>query len=134
MAEEQILDEQTTVNPRGKFIGFWANAELYERAKTDADQSGLTISDYLRELILGAPVPRKYRAPQASKIQVGKFLGHLGKIGSNINQLAHVANRAALVGNLNMMPHADEILSQCDRIEKLLLEIRSDVKAQIDKG
>lgn len=133
MPMQHPKQESTAKRQRGKFIGFWADTSLYEQVKNDADSSGLTVSDYLRELVTDAPVPRKQRAPQAARVEVGKFIGHLGKLSSNCNQLARQANRAALVGHWESMPRAQQVMDHYLKIEALLQEVRANLRATMGK-
>ncbi|MEO5347651.1 MAG: plasmid mobilization relaxosome protein MobC [Magnetococcus sp. YQC-9] len=68
-----------------------------EKAEIEAKaaRAGLSVSGYLRTLIFGkgAPQLRGARRPVVEKELLVKLLGELGKIGSNINQIAHVANQ-----------------------------------------
>lgn len=57
-----------------------------------ADRSGLSIASLMRRALLDAPPPRATRRPPADVQAVARLLGQLGKIGSNINQLAKHAN------------------------------------------
>ena len=65
-----------------------------ERAKIDenAAQAGLSVGAYVRSLALGSPGPRARRRPPIERKELARFLGELGKIGSNVNQLAHAYN------------------------------------------
>ncbi len=65
-----------------------------ERTTIDetAAQAGLSVGAYLRALALGKPGPRARRRPPIEREKLAQLLGHLGKIGSNINQLAHAYN------------------------------------------
>lgn len=65
-----------------------------ERAAIDlvADRSGLTPGSYLRQLALSAPAPRQVRRPPVERRELARLLGQIGHIGSNINQIARLAN------------------------------------------
>jgi hypothetical protein len=65
-----------------------------ERAKieTAAERAGLTAASYVRRTLLGAATPRQVRRPPIERRELGRLLGELGKVGSNLNQLAHHAN------------------------------------------
>jgi hypothetical protein len=59
-----------------------------------ATQSGLSVGAYLRSLALGSPGPRAVRKPPVERKELARLLGWLGKLGSNVNQLAHGFNRS----------------------------------------
>ena len=69
----------------------WNEAE-YETLATAAERAGLPVGAYIRRLVLGAPGPRARRRPRADQEALARLLGELGRIGSNVNQLARVAN------------------------------------------
>lgn len=57
-----------------------------------ADSSGLSVGSLLRRALFNTPPPRAARQPSVEVQAVARLLGQLGKIGSNINQLAKHAN------------------------------------------
>ncbi|MCP3385955.1 hypothetical protein NLM31_36765 [Bradyrhizobium sp. CCGUVB4N] len=75
------------------FISMRCTAEERDRIDEAARQAGLSIGAYLRALALGDAGPRAVRRPPIERKELARLLGHLGKIGSNINQLAYAFNR-----------------------------------------
>jgi hypothetical protein len=63
------------------------------RIKEKAQASGLKIGGYLRALALGSAGPRAVRRLPVEREQLAHLLGEIGKIGSNVNQLAKWSNR-----------------------------------------
>jgi hypothetical protein len=61
-----------------------------ERAaiKKAAQQAGLSVGAFLRALALGDAGPRAVRRPPVERVELARLLGWLGKLGSNVNQLA----------------------------------------------
>ena len=57
-----------------------------------ADRSGLSVGALVRRALLDTPPPRATRHPPADVQAVARLLGQLGKIGSNINQIAYHLN------------------------------------------
>jgi hypothetical protein len=57
-----------------------------------AADAGLKRASYVRKCALGDPGQRSQKQPKPYKRHLGELLGQVGKIGSNINQLAHRAN------------------------------------------
>jgi len=57
-----------------------------------ADRSGLSVASLMRRTLLDTPPPRATRRPSADVQAVARLLGQLGKIGSNINQIAYHLN------------------------------------------
>lgn len=65
-----------------------------------AGQAGLSVGAYLRSQALGSPGPRAVRRPPVERKELARLLGWLGKLGSNVNQLAHGFNRDRLLPGL----------------------------------
>jgi hypothetical protein len=68
--------------------------EEWKAVDEQAARARLTVPSYLRQLAL-AEEKRKTRSTRRAPIErelLAKVLGQLGKIGSNLNQLAHAAN------------------------------------------
>ena len=63
-------------------------ADLAERAA----RAGLSLGAYMRFLASGSPGPRAVRRPPVERAELARLLAEFGKIGSNVNQLARVAN------------------------------------------
>jgi hypothetical protein len=61
-------------------------------AEEAANRAGLSLAGYTRGKMLGRPSPRAVRRPPVEKQELARLLGELGKIGSNLNQLAKAAN------------------------------------------
>jgi hypothetical protein len=68
------------------------DAELAE-IEAMANRAALTPSSYARSVLLDAPPPRARRRPTIEAQAVARMLGELGKVGSNLNQIAHALNR-----------------------------------------
>lgn len=62
----------------------------HERAaiKAVAEEAGFSVGAFLRLLALGDAGPRAVRRPPAERAELARILGQLGKIGSNVNQIA----------------------------------------------
>ena len=76
-----------------------------ERAKiaAAASASGLSLSGYARETLLGEPTPGTQRAaPTPEAKDIARLIGQLGMIGSNLNQLAKLGNQGQPVPQLEL--------------------------------
>ncbi len=60
-----------------------------------ADRAGLTVGSYVRTLALGSPGLRAARRPVVDRQQLTQVLGEIGRLGSNVNQLAKAFNTDA---------------------------------------
>jgi len=94
---------QRIADPRTRLINL--RCTLRERAaiRDRATAAGLSVGAYLRRLALGDAGPRAVRRPPAAQAELAVLIGHLGKVGSNINQLAHAYNgRGAVPGSAEL--------------------------------
>lgn len=73
-----------------------------------ADRAALTIPSYARQILLDTPPPRAVRKPSVDTQQVAKMLGELGKVGSNLNQIAHHLNAGTAGAGSNTITAALE--------------------------
>lgn len=58
-----------------------------------ADKAGMPAAAFLRAAALGDAGPRAQRRVPANAQMLRQVLGHLGKVGSNLNQIARSLNR-----------------------------------------
>lgn len=122
MSEGEIPQPRMTAPWRGrrrvddaktKFISVRCTAQ--ERAQIDAlaRQAGLSVGAYLRRLAIGSAGPRAVRRPPVERRELARMLGHLGKVGSNLNQIAHAFNRDREV------PHLTELKLIREQVKEL---------------
>ena len=62
------------------------------RAQALCERAGLTLAALIRRALFGTQPPRAARRPTINHQAVARRLAQLGKIGSNLNQLARQAN------------------------------------------
>ena len=86
-----------------------------ERAaiKAAADRAGLGVGAFLRAAALGDAGPRAVRRPPIERKELARLLGHLGKVGSNLNQLAHAFN------GLGRTPTLAELNRICEYVSEM---------------
>ena len=85
----------TEIRKRGSVLTARFNEQEAAAIRRLADQSGQSLASLIRQALLGAaPPPVVVQSHRASLDQaaVAKVLAQLGKIGSNVNQLAHYAH------------------------------------------
>jgi hypothetical protein len=63
-----------------------------------ARDAGLSRPSFLRACGLGTPGPRARRSPPVNAEALGRAMASLNKIGSNLNQIAHVLNAGGAIG------------------------------------
>lgn len=81
---------------RQRVISFRVDLVEYDRIQNEADRGGVTVGTFARDVLIGAQAERRVRRPPAEKAELVRILGQLGKIGSNVNQLAAKANAGLL--------------------------------------
>lgn len=108
--------------------------KMEEWAVIEADivASGLSINEFYRQLSLNAPPPRKARRPRGIKAMQleSQLLGQLGKLGSNLNQLAKQANRAGRSAQWEAMPRAKEIETLCWEVAVQVSHLQDALRGQ----
>lgn len=57
-----------------------------------ADAIGLSVGAFIRMQSLDLPPPRSSRVPPINRQMVAQLLAQIGKIGSNVNQIARLTN------------------------------------------
>jgi Mobilization protein NikA len=62
------------------------------------EPTGLSAASYGRASVLGSPGPRAQRRPPADAVAIAKATAALNKVGSNLNQIAHVLNAGGAIG------------------------------------
>ena len=75
------------------------NEQEADALRSLADRAGLSVSSLMRRALLNTPPPRAARRPTVNHKAVAQLLGQLGKIGTNINQLAKQANAGRFQAN-----------------------------------
>lgn len=66
-----------------------------EELEALADRDGLTLGSYVRSRSLEQPTTRAVRRPTVAVQVLGGLLAQIGKIGSNLNQIARQLNQGA---------------------------------------
>jgi mobilization protein NikA len=57
-----------------------------------ASQAGLSVGAFLRTIAFGTAGARAVKRPHIEREQLARLLGEIGKLGSNVNQIAKWAN------------------------------------------
>ncbi len=77
---------------RTKGVRVRLTPDEYTRVVEAADNAGLALGAFARACMLDGPGPRATRKPPVAKEELTRILGQLGKIGSNVNQIARAIN------------------------------------------
>jgi hypothetical protein len=80
-------------DPRTRRITVRCTEEERAAIREVAASAGFSVGAYMRLQALGDPGQRAVRRPPVERVELAKLLGHIGKTGSNINQIAYAWNR-----------------------------------------
>jgi len=106
-------------DPKTVPISVRCTAKDHAVIKEAAAKAGYTVGPYLRNLALGSPGPRSVRRPSVEKEELGRLLGHIGKLGSNVNQIARAVNTTR---NLPSWSELAEIRHEVSRMRDALMK------------
>lgn len=78
---------------RKRLVALRLTQDEHDALHKRCDEYGLTIGELVRLQCLDQPLPkRRTRKQSVDVVAVAQLLGHLGKVGSNLNQIAHQMN------------------------------------------
>src|SRR5208337_3011648 len=86
----------------------WTDDE-FTSVTDKADKSGLAVAAFMRAVALGNPGPRAQRRPPVDHKVLRQYLGQVGRLGNNINQIARALNS----GEKANLPELQEVLRAC---------------------
>jgi Bacterial mobilisation protein (MobC) len=93
------------------------DADEFAELEAAASRAGLTRASYQRVQSLSKPKTRSTRRAPVEKELLAKTLGQLGRIGSNLNQIARAANM-----NKDERAGLDDALAELREAAPLLLK------------
>ena len=94
---------------RKKVVRVRLSAEELARLEEAAANGGLTLSGHVRRVMLSAPAGYRARRPPVEVVELARLLAQIGKIGSNLNQLAHLGNTGAAVDGVALAAELGEL-------------------------
>lgn len=92
MAEEKGKKSGSETRQRNRVLQVRLSESEFAEIEAMADRVELAPASYARSILLDTPAPRAKRRPAVDTVRVAKLLGEIGKIGSNVNQIAHQLN------------------------------------------
>ena len=82
-----------------------------KRIRDDARDSGMSLSSYIRSRLLDAPQTKTiYRRTQLRRLII-RLIGHIGRVGNNMNQIAHKLNLNELLNSIDRKLHEEGIMT-----------------------
>ncbi len=116
---ESSVKKRSEQRQKGRIVPFRVSDDEHAELTRLADRAGLSVGSYVRSRSLEKPTTRAIRRPVVEVEVLKGLLGQVGKIGSNLNQLAKGVNQGAT-------PLAADI-------QTTLAEIRQTAKLICDK-
>ena len=86
-----------TSDPKSRRIAVRVTDDQWGKLDTKAAALGLKIGGYLRTVALGSAGARTMKRASAERVELARLLGELGKLGSNVNQIAKAFNSTGAV-------------------------------------
>ena len=83
---------ETIKRYRCKQLNIRLSKDELQQIYDDAQLSGITVGAYVRQVMLDSPIPRQCRRPSVEVKSLAIVLSHLGRVGSNLNQIARNIN------------------------------------------
>jgi len=111
------MARRPTKTRRNRIIQFRCTDAEHAEILRRADRAGYPPGTFARACVLGSPGPRAQRLPPTNKHLLVKLLGQLGKIGSNINQIARAINS----GKIPPVPKIEEAIQALLDLDNLVM-------------
>jgi len=77
--------------PKERFVGVRFDQKTYDKIEATARAADLSVSEYIRRMVVKGKVV-VHQEVVAEVPMLKKLIGEFGKIGSNLNQIAHHYN------------------------------------------
>ncbi len=87
----------TDTRQRTALVAIRLTPAEHARLAAAAAAAGLSLGGYARRVLLDSPPARQSRRPPVEKAELARILAAIGKIGSNVNQLARTWNAGGTV-------------------------------------
>lgn len=109
---------------RSKYIHFRVTNEMYDNIAIEAEKARLSVSEYCRKLATDHKIT-VHQETVFDSSELLNILGDMGKIGSNLNQIAHHLNE----GN----PMYEDMKKEIYRCITDIKEIRDNIRTVTGK-
>ena len=107
------------------FVGIRLTEGLYRVIQSEADNAGLSISEYFRRLATKHKIVMQPPILHEDTALVSE-LAKLNKLGSNLNQIAQYFNEGGLMTN----PLAKELHHALQEIDKLVIRCNEELEKE----
>ena len=118
-----MSNEQTNRKPRDwsqvnrsphAVVKVWMSPEQRAYVERQAEAAGVSMSEYMRAAAMAVEPIKRRPQPNINRTLCGQILAELGKIGSNVNQIARALNQLATLTleDFKIMRSVDRQLSE----------------------
>ena len=114
MTEDKASRSGTETRKRAKVLQVRLSPDELAEIEAQANRAELTPASYARSILLSAPAPRARRRPAVETQEVARLLGELGKVGSNLNQIAHRLNAGDAIGSASIAEAVADVQAMRD--------------------
>lgn len=112
-AADKPTRKKSEKRQRGQLKAIRFTADEFNAAAAKAASAGMSFGAYVRAASIGDAGPRAQRRLPVDAQLLRETLGHLGRVGNNVNQLAYKANAH---DELPMEADLRNMLAELDRI------------------
>ncbi|MEL7121254.1 MAG: plasmid mobilization relaxosome protein MobC, partial [Bacteroidota bacterium] len=124
MHQEQQPRKKSEKRQRTEFIRARVTPEMKQEFLRRCADAGLSSTDYIRRKCLDeTPLRKVPRVRYESDLDLSKVLAHLGKWGSNVNQIAHAINIALLQKEYSTTYAEQTLRTHQQKFDEILLVI-----------
>ena len=113
---EKKKNSGTETRKKSALVGFRASPEEHAALKAAAEAAQLTLGSYIRAKMLKKIETRPTPRPSIDRQMLAAALALLGKVGSNLNQMARTMNEGNSVERNRILGALDEFRYLKDRI------------------
>jgi hypothetical protein len=93
----------------------------FAQLEVAAERAGMSVSMFMRHQCLGTAGPRATRRPPVELRALGQVIGQLGKIGSNVNQIARVLNSGGTIPEGDLKAAIAEVRAASMAVQDMVL-------------
>ena len=118
-----------------EFVGVRLTPNEMALCKARAEEAGLTVASYFRDIVLGDEAETQGRkVPSLDQTLISQLLGQIGKVGSNLNQIAKRLNEGGSVAAERVTAEISEVARLREDIFKAIRCLDYDNQRKVTSG
>jgi Bacterial mobilisation protein (MobC) len=106
-------------NRRDRVLRTRVSTPELDQLTARATEAGLSVGAFVRAAVFGNAGPRAVRRPPVERAQLARLLGEMGKLGSNVNQ---IARRLNATGDRPGAPEIDQMRGEIAAMRAMLMQ------------